>query len=232
MSSHLRREVAISLSRSRRPRRPGRGHVFVVLVLGLLGCGGDASTGAGAGGAGGTPIQGCRGEDVPAVPVPNSHVCSNLVHRVAHAACPPYAPGSAVIGRGGPADECVRDADCTRRPLGVCINDTGIGGHQGNRCDYGCESDDDCGRGSICDCEATRGTCLSAMCRTDADCGAGLLCVEARAGEYGANGFRAPPIYVCQSASDECVESADCPADEMCFFSIDHLACRDRGPIP
>jgi hypothetical protein len=76
-------------------------------------------------------------------------------------------------------------------------------------CRSGCETDADCGSGSVCICDdsnsPTGGTCHGASCRTDADCGTDGLCAQ----QYDRCGTITS--FSCLTSSDECASAQDCP---------------------
>jgi hypothetical protein len=143
------------------------------------------------------------------------------VHREQQADCPsqlPRAEGVGVVESG-----CTSDADCTEHPEGWCYradpNPSVCGAPSGRfvgRCDYGCVRDEDCAPGTICMCGASTGECVPSDCITDADC-SGLLCASSNSG------------FACQTASDECMVSADCPAGYYCSASRKCLVSPGAG---
>ncbi len=110
---------------------------------------------------------------------------------------------------------------CDAFDLGYCQDSGGGGGV--SVCRSGCRSDEDCGTGFICICEAGRpsgGTCLRSDCVTDSDCGPGYRCASYDVG-CGDGGF------ACQSAADQCTGAADCSDGNYCAwgFEGDYRTC-------
>ncbi len=143
--------------------------------------------------------------------------CANyLEHRVAPASCPSLLPIPDVLpGLEGLVDagaipdvECIRDADCTEKAYGHCIDD-----FSGPYCNYGCVTDADCGPQQLCRCDWYGGYCVKAQCRTDADCGDGYLCAKSE----GCEGE-----FACQTSGDQCAVSSDCPPEQpLCELVVD-----------
>lgn len=219
------------------------------------GAGGSGNQVAGGGGTGGSPVAGSGGTPVAGsagtAPVgrppygcqpsglwsgsENLQSCEGgFVHRTSNAACPLPPRDSGDGGAGNePVDayNCTTDADCTQRPNGYCFEEyfpfpTG-------QCHYACESDADCGAGSVCSCEGYRhasdsqevmlGRCVRATCSTDADCADGLLCISAFdnpiCGGAHTSGFH------CQRPDDSCSASADCGRGWLCAQNAGRFSC-------
>jgi hypothetical protein len=86
-------------------------------------------------------------------------------------------------------------------------------------CDQ-CNTDQDCGAGSVCVCNqrgwssgSYQNACVPAQCQVDADCGPGGFCSPSP-GPCGAI-----QGYYCHTAADPCWSSADCPAGNVCLRS-------------
>ena len=110
----------------------------------------------------------------------------------------------------------------------------------GGVCDYDqCLSDSDCGATGVCSCKGeTRefgaqsygNVCVPSDCRVDADCCPGQWCSPSD--DHGT--FYGVRSYHCHTASDECIDDADCADDgavRVCAFDpvTGHWACRDGG---
>jgi hypothetical protein len=125
-------------------------------------------------------------------------------------------PGPDASGALQPrADGTVPCADeptiCAQFLYGYCASPPPPGGEL--RCESGCASDYDCGKGEICSCStdpnaAVPGTCLPAHCHTDQDCATGFCASSESA--CGSGGF------ACQTADDECQTNADCDGGGYC----------------
>jgi len=101
---------------------------------------------------------------------------------------------------------CVYDADCTEKPHGYCSASNFAGGDGvGAYCNYGCQTDADCGQGMICICGDPIGHCAQSTCTSDADCAEGFHCASYD-GSRGC-GF---DYFACQTPRDECAVNADC----------------------
>ncbi len=134
--------------------------------------------------------------------------CSEgFTHRPAPGRCAQPPP------RGGEptnavAPSCATDADCTHLENGRCYGASPPFGSLA--CVSSCETDDDCGPGSVCFCGPVANLCVPANCRSDDDCG-GFLCASyiVRSGpcSYGIG-------FACQLPDDTCTTS--CPPGSMC----------------
>ena len=231
------------------------------LVVSVVGCRDDGASGrvgadggggvSGGGGAGGERDAGgadrgrdvnglgaCEGQDQPAGDdrSGNTRSCGSVTHRVAKNACAwPPPDDSKVWPPTALMDECQRNSDCVAKKHGSCGNTSGIGGASGNRCGYGCETDQDCPAGNVCQCHSAGGYCMAAGCATDADCSPGLLCAQRRRGCW-LSPFDPNRAYDCQSPNDECASDSDCQLQgQECRLTVGgvaHLACQSRCPIP
>lgn len=144
-------------------------------------------------------------------------VCKNgMLRRRKVVQCPSVLPEvgktCAAGGGGGPAGECTTDADCTNKVKGGhCEKSLGPG--DWCYCASSCETDADCGTGSVCLCGPKFGTCVAAKCNTGADCTVGD-CVS-----YINNPGCGATALVCESASDSCGANSDCKPGEECTWS-------------
>jgi hypothetical protein len=148
-------------------------------------------------------------------------------HRATATACPTDRPPGHVEPASTGA--CAKDADCTTGKNGRCW-----GGLVPNTCTYDeCTADADC-PSAVCDCrnDAHLGqpnVCFKGNCRTDADCKGdycspsavhvGFDCIGVPIGSWG---------YFCHTATDECVDDADCgAAGKQCIFDVEvvHWKC-------
>lgn len=126
------------------------------------------------------------------------------LRRVASVKCKnglPRAGGGQCKSTSDTRNDCGSDADCTARPFGACwiyFPDQCV-------CDYGCETDDDCGAGFACLCESPVGRCVEATCRTGADCASGTCRVDLTEG-------CAHPNLLCATEADVCDGPKDCHA--------------------
>ncbi len=133
--------------------------------------------------------------------------------RVTPPLCPSIVPRANPVPSVFPADDaCDHDADCADLPLGHC---TRREGGNSNECVAGCEQDSDCPTGRVCHCEVPAGRCVPATCATGADCASGFNCVA-----YETDPLCFSTGFVCQSATDVCVNGSDCMD-----FSINPTFC-------
>lgn len=201
--------------------------------------GGAAGTVGGAGGAVGGAAGGptATGGTAGRSTVPDSH-------RASAAACSPEPDGgvwnasydggayngasSGIVGPtalDGGIISCASDSDCPPCQNGQpdrCHNVPQILHGPWCICDQ-CNSDQDCGPGSLCVCNqrgwsgaAYQNVCVPAQCRVDADCGTGGFCSPSP-GPCGAIAG-----YYCHTAADTCWSSTDCPAQSppaTCVYS-------------
>jgi hypothetical protein len=108
-------------------------------------------------------------------------------------------------------EPCSADAECTEHPHGYCAPSYGGGPlPPTTQCHYGCQTNNDCGNGYICECGDPVGHCILATCQTDDDCPGELLC----AAWFSANVCGASDYFSCQTPDDECNSAADCPSDQ------------------
>jgi len=145
--------------------------------------------------------------------------CSGgFMHRASIEACmyPAELVGDCNLGGGTGSEtgdafgECVTDADCDAAPHGYC--NLGFFGDF-CECNYGCETDADCGDGMVCGCFGADARCIPAHCTSDADCG-DYLCAL-----YG-------EVLACHGAFDTCHSGVDCPDGEcpVCQYSATNCA--------
>lgn len=110
---------------------------------------------------------------------------------------------------------CDSNSDCTERAHGYC--EWLVPSHvPATRCNYGCETDADCGPHAVCDCGSAVGRCVTATCTSSADCG-GDPCVRFDEPSVCVDGYRGAGVYYdCMSPDDECNLSSECAEDEVC----------------
>lgn len=132
--------------------------------------------------------------------------------------CTPPPPSNETCDVG-PDDECKSTAECLDGPQPHC----GRSGNLGEErcvCSYGCERDEDCPDGSICDCRG-RPQCVPAECSSSADCisepGTQALCRLAEtSGELQGDEYRPDECgpqqfeWVCFDLASECRVDEDC----------------------
>jgi hypothetical protein len=135
-----------------------------------------------------------------------------VYHRAAPACCPSErgpAPLTQPYGTGMAAG-CASDSQCSSGADGRCFPFEGLVGPGG--CSYDqCFTDSDCPSGTPCLCRTSASdnsanTCApGGNCVLDSDCGSGGYCSPTQ-GCYGL------PTYYCHTASDTCINDADCPS--------------------
>jgi len=142
-------------------------------------------------------------------------------------------------------DECCDTSECetgicalsVSYPTGPC----GLGGADIlNEClSDECQTDEDCGSGSVCIWQGVEGalrSCIPATCRSDADCAAAPFgecayiageCLEAPSG----SDYREPQL-ACIYAGDYCISNSDCASDAptllMCVIEDGRAVCRSK----
>jgi len=194
--------------------------ISTMAFVAALGCGGrEIGTDSGTSGAGSSSgsnssvVAGLDGSTVGGAKVP-------LYHRATHATCPsqrgPGAPGPPSCATPPPPSSvcCTSDSDCDGGSNGRCLN----GGRAGTRCTYDeCFSDSNCPSGTPCICRTSSADNASNACVTgsrcviDSDCGPSSYCSPSPApSQYGCQG---PGPYFCHTASDACIDDADCFVD-------------------
>lgn len=136
--------------------------------------------------------------------------------------CPIRLAPANVPLRSGYNYPCLRSADCTEQPNGVCFADVRMGELYDSHCGYlRCVGDSDCATNEACEC--TWGwsgfrRCIAVECHTDSDCVPGQQCLSW------------PLCYddvlgkSCTTADDLCRENQDC--QDMGAGDI----CIDTGP--
>ncbi|HEY1695248.1 MAG TPA: hypothetical protein VGG39_23935 [Polyangiaceae bacterium] len=165
-----------------------------------------------------------------------------LVHRAVPSCCPtargpapptqPYGPGV--------ASTCSSDSECTSGAEGRCFPAEGLVGPGG--CSYDeCLTDSDCS-GAPCVCRTSASddsanVCApGGNCALDSDCGPGGFCSPSQLC-YGAL------AYYCHTASDACINDADCPpvdagggcdVPQNCVYDpqAQHWACSHQACCP
>jgi hypothetical protein len=162
-----------------------------------------------AGGAGGIAVVAgshcAPGDSTIGDPSCNTWDCGGVRHRVNANACPHVVPRNLALAPTGLVDECLRDTDCTARPIGYCFNTAGIG------------------------------RCVRAGCVSDASCGAGRLCVLTADGCSLASNSGRTSYFACQTANDQCATYVDCPGSgsgRECRWTVDRFTCQTSCPIP
>ncbi|MCA9714554.1 MAG: hypothetical protein KC468_07685, partial [Myxococcales bacterium] len=121
------------------------------------------------------------------------------------------------------AGTCTVDADCNAQPGGQCVIDEFFGECG---CVYpGCESDEDCDAGMICDCGVVGQVpqCIPGDCVTNDDCG-----------DYGCRLFDADPdCYMmqvaCHGPDDLCYADSECEVGQKCFIQEGVFQCNFGG---
>jgi hypothetical protein len=212
------------------------GVLLLVLVTGFLAACGGKSRAVTDGGAScepafleaGTGVAGDAG--VP------------LLHRAMPSCCPtqrgpapltqPYGPGV--------ASTCASDSQCTSGADGRCFPFEGLVGPGG--CSYdACFADSDCA-GAPCVCRSSASDVAANVCAPggnctlDSDCGSGGFCSPSQLC-YGAR------AYYCHTASDACINDADCPAvdagngcpvPQNCVYDpqAQHWSCSQQACCP
>lgn len=204
------------------------------------GMGGQAGANSGA-----NPAEHAGGAATPANDFPCttlSQFSSNLVscngvfvHRPGAASCAlPDHDGSVVApeGMGGRPSggittksiaPCKMDSDCPQDTYCVAEMSGGV-------CVSACTADSDCAPHEVCACNSylrqydsiaiELGYCAPADCRTDADCASGFLCIVPL--DSGLGCPWGPSKFTCQTESDECAGTADCPIGTVCSSSSPH----------
>jgi hypothetical protein len=153
----------------------------------------------------------------------------------------PYPPGVAAFSADGGV-ACSSDSQCASGTNGRCFPFEGLVGPGG--CSYDdCSSDSDCPSGTPCLCRASASDNAANICApggncaVDSDCGPGGFCSPSRQNCAG------PTPYFCHTASDACVNDADCPpsaADnpavtrDVCAYDpqASHWACKQLVCYP
>jgi hypothetical protein len=218
------------------------------VIGGTAGFGGDIAGGggvSGVSGGGGDSGDGFGGSCTTGVGGQPGLCDGGFVHRPTAATCmlserldgtgQAGAPGAAGTGSVG-IEGCDTDFDCTEASNGYCTREPSQGTQFDIRCTYACATDADCAAGSVCTCDnsfisnvtATQlaiGRCVSAACTTDADCEPGMLCI-APVDSY--CGPRRATTFHCQSPNDECAGPDDCMTSMECAYAVDHYECRSK----
>ncbi|HTM44396.1 MAG TPA: ferritin-like domain-containing protein [Polyangiaceae bacterium] len=198
----------------------GAGGMTTVATGGAVGMGGTGSGGSTPVGSCSTPVGvptnfRCADSMPSASGPPGLETCANgLVHRAQATECPNPLPRDTVLtppaADAGAIVQCHQDSDCTDAPHGYCEMQGAPPGPvifvPGTFCGYGCVNDSECPEGSLCECGSPVGQCVQAQCKTDADCACDATCMRMETD----NGCGIQVQYVCQTATDQCVSSADC----------------------
>ncbi|MSP73863.1 MAG: hypothetical protein EXR76_17160 [Myxococcales bacterium] len=188
------------------------------------GAGGHVGGAGGHGGGTSPPAATCLDPqpilqgDGPGAPSSGFVRCANGgVHRELAVDCLEPEPKGDACDPMGVHDippSCLSDDDCTAQPYGRCLTiqyDATTCG-----CVHGCQSDADCGEGTICRCGASgsvdwvqTSACLQADdCKLSSDCAAGECAPLARD-----NGCGFDELLACRTAADTCRTATDCPMD-------------------
>ncbi len=143
--------------------------------------------------------------------------CDNgMVRRRAVVACPAFVPdpnSTCSVGSGS-TNGCQSDNDCVGKGDGPCLPGLGT---PWCFCQQTCQTDADCGTGSVCLCGPSYGTCMSATCTDSHDCTVGD-CVT-----HDTNPGCGGKALACQTADDLCGGPKDCPSDKP-FCAIENGA--------
>ncbi len=140
-----------------------------------------------------------------------------VYHRALPSCCPKErgpAPGTQPYG-SGTADGCSSDSQCTNGADGRCFPNEGLVGGPGG-CSYDqCLTDSDCPSGAPCVCRTSASDNSPNVCDPggncvlDSDCGPGAYCSPS-GGPCAEFGFAGGQGYYCHTASDTCINDADC----------------------
>jgi hypothetical protein len=132
---------------------------------------------------------------------------------------------------------CTSDAECAAKAslygggadgnLAYCTDIRHLAGVSG--CFYGCLTDADCNKGSICECGVVLGLCVPAGCTDGASCGSGLHCVATIKAiqdiDGGACALGEPSGFYCQTAMDQCTTNKDCALGQICQLQGEVRVC-------
>jgi len=143
------------------------------------------------------------------------------VHRAQASSCvgvfAPPEPSNVVMDYN---PGCTKHSDCTAGTNGKCVNGIGMA-YRMYSCTYDqCATDSDCDAGKICYCTAsTSARCLSVgNCQTDADCGNHPYSFCSPSMGWDCGGYRPIDGFHCHTASDNCMDNADCTGTDYCNF--------------
>jgi len=209
---------------------------------------GSAGTNAGqaGGGVGGGTESGCEPVLTNGVDTGTEHCTDGTVRRRAAKRCPLPPPTTADANQCGTCTGsqcCEADSDCppggSDGPVGICANAHHLSGLCG--CFSGCFEDADCAPGSVCECGSVFGACVPATCQLNRDCGPNLHCVLSASAQFsggagsgdGGEGGRSPcvwgnpPIFACETASDECRTNLDCGDGDCVVLDGKHVCIRE-----
>ena len=165
-----------------------------------------------------------------------------VYHRAMPSCCPmERGPGPPTQPYGyGMGDGCSSDSRCTSGANGRCFPFEGLVGVGG--CSYDqCFTDSDCPSGAPCVCristsDNSANVCApGGNCALDSDCGPGGYCSPSLACPLGGS-----LAYYCHTASDACINDADCPpvdagggcpVPQTCVYGpqAQHWACSQQA---
>ncbi len=153
----------------------------------------------------------------PPVPSGFERCEGGILHRAELRTCEtPTTPNSCMDNSSG---GCLVDADCKEKPFGSCQQDMIFGGVLIGgtcSCNYGCETDADCGEGELCRCAGDGlglyTQCIAAGCKLDSECPAGELC-GLSPDICAPGGF----LTACTTPADVCDGDGSC-ANPPCSF--------------
>jgi hypothetical protein len=213
------------------PEGGGRAGIGGLGATGGKGSAGGAGADAGAGAVGGFP---CAGGEQAA---PGFVTCGGgFAHRPMAAACPPPPPDLdyGEPGSGGEGGETTSHCNESCGEGEACIWSDPAESERAH-CARVCETDLDCGRGSVCACVPglfrtpfeptgglTVGLCTESTCTVDADCEPGALCIAPFSPSD--CGLPWPHEFHCQTPDDECASVADCN-DQDCDYVEGRFVC-------
>lgn len=194
---------------------------------------GESSSGESSSGETGAPVcasivPALQGFTDPPVPSGFERCDGGILHRAEPVTCEtPRTPNSCTDNTGG---GCLTDDDCTEKPFGSCQQDMIFGGVLIGgtcSCNYGCETDADCGEGQLCRCAGDElglyTQCITAGCTQDSDCPPGELCGLAP-DICASGGF----LTACTTPADLCAGDGDC-LNPPCSFDGTKWDCANAA---
>lgn len=173
-------------------------------------------------------VPALQGFTDPPVPSGFERCDGGILHRAEPVTCEtPRTPNSCTDNTGG---GCLTDDDCTEKPFGSCQQDMIFGGVLIGgtcSCNYGCETDADCGEGQLCRCAGDElglyTQCITAGCTQDSDCPPGELCGLAP-DICAPGGF----LTACTTPADLCAGDGDC-LNPPCSFDGTKWDCANAA---